>query len=95
MNIAALVIGIVGTVLSFVPCFGIYAFWLGVLAVAFGGISLYKAINDPKKPGKGMCIAGLVLGIVTMAIASYQYFVLKAAVDEYNAISSEIDRIKL
>lgn len=56
-SITALVLGIVGLVLS---CTGI-GFIAGILAIIFGGISIYK-----KEGIKGMAIAGLVLGILSI-----------------------------
>lgn len=54
---AALVLGIIGVVLSFIPIINNIAFILGVLAFIFAIVSLSK------KASKGMAIAGLVLAI--------------------------------
>jgi hypothetical protein len=61
--IAALVLGIVGLVLSITVFFGIV---LGVLAVIFGGVAVSKA-NAGRADNKGMAITGLVLGIAAVA----------------------------
>jgi hypothetical protein len=55
MAIAALVMGIAGFVF-----FG----FLGILAIIFGGIGLSQINKDPSLKGKGMAVAGLVLGII-------------------------------
>lgn len=59
-----MVLGIVGAALSLVPVLG---FILGLLATTFGGIGLAKA-NRGEATNKGMAIAGLVLGIIAMAV---------------------------
>lgn len=79
MPIAALVLGIVGLLFSLVPCLGMYALPLTVLAVIFGAVGM-------KKPaGKGMAIAGLVCGVVGTAVAAYwlyAYLTIKGAVED-------------
>lgn len=79
MPVAALVLGIVGLVLSFVPCLGMYALPLTLLAVVLGAM----AMKAPK--GRGMAIAGLVCGIVGSLIAAwwvYAYFTVKHAAQD-------------
>lgn len=86
MAIAALVLGIIGLVLSFVPCLGMYAMPLTILACIFGGLGM-KNIQ-----GKGMAIAGLVCGIIGTLIAAfwlYSYLTIKQAVDQAN---KDLDR---
>ncbi|MBA7594356.1 hypothetical protein ES703_01297 [subsurface metagenome] len=53
--IAALITGIVG-LLSFGP--------LAILAIIFGAIGISQTNKDPNLKGKGMAVAGLVLGII-------------------------------
>lgn len=62
--ITAMVTGIVGAVFSWVPIFDVV---LGVVAIVFGAIALQWARHG-QAPGKGMAIAGLVLGIITVAV---------------------------
>lgn len=59
---AGLVLGIVGICLSFIPILNNIAFFLGVLAVIFGIISLAK------KTSKGKAVAALILGILSVVI---------------------------
>jgi hypothetical protein len=65
MGIAALVLGIVGAVFSLVPCLGMYALPVTLLAVVFGALGMRKP------EGKGMAIAGLVCGMVGTCVACY------------------------
>ncbi len=58
MAIAALIMGILGF-LTFGP--------LAILAIIFGAIGIGQANKDPSLKGKGMAVAGLVLGIIAIA----------------------------
>jgi hypothetical protein len=68
MNIAALVLGIVGLVFSFIPCLGMYALPITLLAVILGAIAM-------RQPKKGMAIAGLVCGMLGTLLAGYWLYV--------------------
>jgi hypothetical protein len=57
MAIASMVLGIV------------WIYWIGsILAVVFGHIALRQIKRDPYSTGRGMAIAGLVLGYVGVAV---------------------------
>ena len=64
LSITAMVVGIVGAVFSWVPFLGLV---LGIIAATFGGVALYMG-QQGKQGGKGMAIAGLVLGIFAIAL---------------------------
>ncbi len=64
LGIASMVLGIVAVI----PCFSVLLI-PGVLAIVFGAISLSQSKKNPEKyTGRGMAIAGLVLGLVSLAI---------------------------
>ncbi|MBR2996898.1 DUF4190 domain-containing protein [Candidatus Saccharibacteria bacterium] len=64
LTTAALVLGIIGAVFAFMPVVNIFiAYPLGALAIIFGAIGVYK------KHG-GKAIAGLILGIATIVVAT-------------------------
>lgn len=73
---AAMVLGIIGIVLSFLPVINNVAFVLGILAVIFSIICLVK------KVGKGKAIAGLVLGILAIIITLAMQSLFVKAVDD-------------
>ncbi len=82
MPVAALVIGIIGLILSLVPCLGMYALPLTLLGVIFG------ALGMKKEKGKGMAIAGLICGVIGTLIAGwwvYAYLTIKAEVEDPNS----------
>ena len=58
-GVTALVLGIIAIFLCWIPLFGLI---LPILALVFGGIGIYL------QNGKGMAVAGLVLGIITFAL---------------------------
>lgn len=63
--VAALVVGIVGLVLSFVPGFGLV---LPIAAIVLGVLGRSR-IRRSARDGDGMAIAGLSLGVVGLTIA--------------------------
>ena len=61
MAVAALVLGIVGSVLGLVPLTGFIALICGILALVFGFVGYNKAKNAGL-PHKTMAVWGVVLG---------------------------------
>jgi hypothetical protein len=65
LGIASMVLGIVAVV---IPCFWVFQI-PGVLAVIFSAIALSQFKKNPTKyTGRGMAVAGLVLGLVSIVI---------------------------
>lgn len=67
MGTAALVLGIVGLVFSFLPIIGVVAWPMVILGAVFGGVGIDKAGKNPGMP-KGPAIAGLVCSLVGLVI---------------------------
>jgi len=63
MGVTALVLGILGVICSFIPCFGFFAIMFGALAIIFGAIGLSQAKKGGGAPGTPR--AGLILGILS------------------------------
>jgi hypothetical protein len=74
MGIAAMVLGILGLILSFVPCLGMYALPLTGLAVILGALGL-RTPKDGVPRGKGMAIAGLVTGLIGSILGAYWLYI--------------------
>lgn len=96
MGAAALVLGILTILVSFIPCVGVAAIFLGVLAIIFGIISYMTAKKG--NASTGMPIAGLILGIVGTIFASMWilFFVVAANADplpDENEIGTMLDSI--
>jgi hypothetical protein len=62
LAVASLVCGILA--------FFVFGIVLGILAIIFGGVALSKIRKNPEVSGRGMAIAGLVLGIVATVVTA-------------------------
>jgi lysylphosphatidylglycerol synthetase-like protein (DUF2156 family) len=94
MGIAALVLGIVGAIAAFIPCFGLVAVIFGVLAIIFGAIGLSQAKRE--NASTTMPKAGLILGIVATAFVIIWVLVVvgsigSAVISHKDEISNAID----
>lgn len=66
LPIVALVLGVMSLVFS-CGCYG--GFWLGIPALVVGYLGMANADKDPRRyGGRGMAIAGMILGGVTLLI---------------------------
>lgn len=63
MAIASLICGIIAIVFGLICSFPVP----GLLAVIFGFIAISQLRSTPQRPGKGMAIAGLIMGGVNLA----------------------------
>ncbi len=70
---AALVLGIIGTALSFIPLIGGFGAFIGGVGIALAIAGFFAARN--RGVGKGKSIAGFVLGVASIII----FFVVTAA----------------
>ena len=61
MSVASLVLGLVGLPLCFL-------FVPSLLAVIFGIVGLNQIKRDPTQSGRGLAIAGLILGAVMLVL---------------------------
>lgn len=82
-GIVSLVLGIIGICTSFIPIINNLSFIMGILAFIFAIISLVK------KAGKGKAIAGLILGVLAIAITLSSQ---KAISDTLDTVSNSIDQ---
>jgi hypothetical protein len=85
MGVAALVLGIIGTLLSLIPILGMYAIPLTAIALVLG-------VLGARKPKKGLAIAGLVLGLIGTGIGGWQYSLSKKVSRELADPNSEINK---
>lgn len=71
LAVAALVLGIIGLVLSMVP---FIPYPLAILAIIFGAIGIKKQIK------KGLAITGIVTGIITLGLKVWFWISLASLV---------------
>ncbi len=92
MAVAALVLGILGVVfviiLFFFPFVGLI---LGVLGVIFGFIGRNRAQQNPAIGRRGMAMAGLICGVIAIAIAIILIILGIIAVNELNNLGTELE----
>jgi membrane-bound ClpP family serine protease len=79
LGIGSLVLGILAAVVSFIPCFGMYAVFIGAAALVLAIVGL--VMSSKSKSPKGLLIAGLVCAAVGVGIGAFQYFALTKAAD--------------
>ena len=85
---AGMVLGIIGTCISFIPLINNISFILGILAIIFGIIEIIK------KAGVGKAVAGLVLGIIAIMITISAQKTLSDSIDTFsNQINNSINTI--
>jgi hypothetical protein len=78
LGLAAFILGLIGIVLAFIPCIGVFSFPLSGLAILLGFIGLFVSAS---KAGRGLAIAGLATGVAAVAVAVIWLAVLAAAAD--------------
>lgn len=76
LSTAAMVLGIVGICLSWIPILNYISLILGILAIIFGIIGIVK------KQSKGKAITGLVLGLISIYILYSMYWAVGKAISE-------------
>ncbi|WP_025274650.1 DUF4190 domain-containing protein [Haloglycomyces albus] len=80
LAVTGLVLGIIALVLGIIPLVNVISFIIAPLAIIFGIIGMVKA--KKAGTGKGMGIAGLVTGVLALAITTIMYVAFFSAVSE-------------
>lgn len=74
--IASLVFGIVSLIFGLIPFIGII---FVILALVFGFVALRKIKEDPSLEGKGMAIAGIIMGFIGVIFVFFSVFIATIA----------------
>ncbi|MFA6770643.1 MAG: hypothetical protein WCR71_05665 [Bacteroidales bacterium] len=69
-SVLSLIIGILGFIFCFIPCFGAYAIYAGIAGTVCGIIGVN--MSQKAKAGIGMAVAGIVLSVLAGLIALWQ-----------------------
>lgn len=72
MAVTSLVTGIIALISSFVPLLNLLSFPFVLLAIIFGAIGVWQTVKGTKG-GKGIAIAGLVLGVLALLVTVVMY----------------------
>lgn len=70
--ILSLAFAIIAFLFSMIPCIGFYAIGPGIIALVFSGISFVG--SKEREENTSVSLAGLIIGIVAIAIGIYQYY---------------------
>ncbi|WP_019855518.1 MmpS family transport accessory protein [Actinopolyspora mortivallis] len=81
MGITALVLGIVGILLAWIPVIGFLGFILGILAIIFGVIAVVRA-HKGTATNMVMSYIGLAAGVVALVVSIVVFTVLVNEVDK-------------
>jgi hypothetical protein len=81
MSVAGFVTGLIGAIFGLIPLLFWIAFPLGILGAVFGAIGVRRA-GEPGRGGKGLAIAGLILGVVAIVLAVAGVFIIDDAVSD-------------
>jgi hypothetical protein len=90
MAVAALVCGIVGLVLGFIPLLFVIAWALGITAFVLGLVARGRAKRNPEIGRKTMATWGVVLGVAAFAMGCVGYAVLD---DIFTDTEEELEQI--
>ena len=82
LSIIALVVAVLGILIAFLPCVGIFAILPGILGAILGAIAYFQS-KDTGSPTK-MSLIALIVSIVAIAIAGFQFFYLSNQVKSTN-----------
>jgi len=81
LGVAGFVCGLIAAIAGLIPLLFWISFPLGVLGLVFGGIGWGRARSDPERGGKGLSIAGVILGIIGIGLAIIGIVIINNAFD--------------
>ena len=82
LAVTALVCGIVGAVVGLIPILAIPALALGLVAFVLGILGRRKAKKDPRAGRKGAATAGIILGVIAIALGIAGLVIVNDAVND-------------
>jgi hypothetical protein len=82
LAVAGFVLGLIGTLIGWVPFTFFVAWVLGVLAIVFGAIGFARTQQTPPRRHRGLAIAGLCLGVGALGMGAIGAALTNRIVDE-------------
>jgi hypothetical protein len=79
LGTAGFVCGLLATIFGLIPILFFLSFVLGLLGIVFGWVGWRRAKREPDRGGKGLSIAGLILGVIGFTLAIISIAVINAA----------------
>lgn len=89
MAIAALVLGIIAIISSWVPIVNNFSFLLGLIGLVFAIIAMVGVFRG-KKGGKGIAIASLVINILSLVIVLATQSAYSQAIDDATVTTDKV-----
>lgn len=89
MAIAALVLGIIAIISSWVPIINNFSFLLAALGLIFAIIGMVGVVRG-KKGGKGVAIAALVINVLSLVIVLATQSLYTQAIDDATVTTDEV-----
>ena len=90
MAIAALVLGILAILSTWIPVVGLFLMVLSLAAIVVGIIALVQ-VSSGRARGRGMALTGLILGVLSVVTSILMHVLVFKAVDSLvNEVSSSI-----
>jgi hypothetical protein len=77
LSVIGLVFGLIGMLGSFIPCFGSFAFFIGIPAAIVSGIALAVAYSQTAK--RTFAIVALTISLIGVVVSGWQYFSIISA----------------
>ena len=90
LAVASLTLGIIGAVFGLIPLTFFIEWICGLLAVVFGGVGIRRAREVAT--GRGLAIAGTILGVVALLLGVLGVVVINDATNELDRQFQEIER---
>jgi Domain of unknown function (DUF4190) len=91
MATTGFVCGLLAAIFGVIPFVFYLSFPLGIIGIVFSYIGLRRANREPERGGRGLAIAGLVLGIIGLVLAVLWIAVIAAALEETDDILDDLD----
>jgi len=85
-GIAALVTGIITFILAVIPCIGVIALIPGIITIILAVVGLTRSATE----GRGLVIAGLIIGVVATMISASQLAIFSKGIGNRDNIVNEI-----
>ena len=72
LAVAGMILGIIAFLIAFIPLMNLGSIIMGILAIVLAGAGMV-GISKGKNKGKGIAIAGIVLGILSIVVVAFMY----------------------
>ena len=92
LGVAGFVCGLLAAIFGLIPFLFFLSFILGILGIVFSAIGWRRARRDPARGGKGLSIAGLILGLIGFVLAIAQVAIIGEAAEDLDDEIDELER---